>query len=201
MNTVSSETRKYELKARAEAQQATRARIAAAAAALHEEVGIARTTVTDIAKRAGVQRLTVYNHFPDLAALLPACSAHWLAENPMPDLQEALALPDPAERVAELLRLLYGWYRQTEAMQVRVNGERSTVPELDALMREGSDPMQAALADGVAAQFGGSDSVRALAAVAVDFWTWKRLASQRLSDEEAAGVMTETLTALARQPR
>jgi Bacterial regulatory proteins, tetR family len=67
-------------------QQATRARIAAAACALHEEVGVARTTVADMARRAGVQRLTVYNHFPDLHALLPACSAHWLAEHPPPDL-------------------------------------------------------------------------------------------------------------------
>ena len=92
MNTMSTQRRKYELKARAEAQQATRARIAAAAAALHEELGIGKTTVADIARRAGVQRLTVYNHFPDLNALLPACSAHWLAEHPQPDLERAFAL-------------------------------------------------------------------------------------------------------------
>ena len=79
---MSTQKRRYELKARAESQQATRARIAAAAAALHEEVGIAKTTVADIARRAGVQRLTVYNHFPDLNALLPACTAHWLDRAP-----------------------------------------------------------------------------------------------------------------------
>jgi hypothetical protein len=65
VNTVSTQKRRYELKARAEAQQATRERIAAAAVALHQDVGIAKTTVADIARRAGVQRLTVYNHFPD----------------------------------------------------------------------------------------------------------------------------------------
>src|ERR687885_554730 len=86
LNTMSTQKRKYELKARAESQQATRARIAAAAAALHQEVGVAKTTVADIARRAGVQRLTVYNHFADLDALLPACSAHWLGEHPLPDL-------------------------------------------------------------------------------------------------------------------
>src|SRR5262245_41277160 len=58
LNTVSSQKRRYELKARADAQEATRARIAAAAASLHQEVGIAKTTVADIARRAGVQRLT-----------------------------------------------------------------------------------------------------------------------------------------------
>src|SRR5919201_215451 len=96
---MSTQKRKYELKSRAESQQATRDRIAAAAAALHEEVGIAKTTVADIARRAGVQRLTVYNHFPDLAALLPACSAHWLAEHPPPDMESVSALEDPAQRL------------------------------------------------------------------------------------------------------
>ena len=51
LNTMSTQKRRYELKARAEAQQATRARIAAAAAALHEEVGVGKTTVADIARR------------------------------------------------------------------------------------------------------------------------------------------------------
>src|SRR6185436_12500648 len=96
---MSTQKRRYELKARAASQEATRERIAAAAAALHEEIGVAQTTVADIARRAGVQRLTVYNHFPDLDALLPACSAHWLAEHPQPDLGSAFALEDPAERL------------------------------------------------------------------------------------------------------
>ena len=113
MNTVSSKKRRYELKARAEAQQATRARIAAAAASLHEEVGVAQTTVADIARRAGVQRLTVYNHFADLDALLPACTAHYLAEHPRPDLAPLLALPDPEERLRAALTALYGWYRES----------------------------------------------------------------------------------------
>src|SRR3954469_10437875 len=116
MNTVSSEKRKYEMKARAEAQEATRARIAAAASELHGEVGPARTTVADIARRAGVQRLTVYNHFPDLAALLPACTAHWLDEHPMPDLSPAFAQPEPVHRLRVALRLLYAWYRETAPM-------------------------------------------------------------------------------------
>ena len=41
MNTVSSQTRKYELKARAESQRETRDTIAGAAAELHEELGVA----------------------------------------------------------------------------------------------------------------------------------------------------------------
>jgi AcrR family transcriptional regulator len=194
MNAMSTEKRKYQLKARAEAQQATRERIAAAAAALHEEVGVARTTVADIARRAGVQRLTVYNHFPDLAALLPACSAHWLAEHPQPDLGPAFAREDPADRLRAALTALYGWYRETAPMQRRVFGERATVPQLEAWMASSTDPMLARLADALAAGFEGSEA-RPLVAVALDFWTWQRLAAQELSDAAAAEVMTHAVGA------
>src|ERR671932_1930731 len=136
MNAMSTQKRRYELKARAEAQQATRAKIAAAAAALHQEVGIARTTVADIARRAGVQRLTVYNHFPDLEALFPACTAHWMDAHPLPDLAPAFALEDPAERLRAALTAFYGWYRDAAPMQRHVLGERAAVPELDAWLAE-----------------------------------------------------------------
>jgi AcrR family transcriptional regulator len=186
---MSTQKRKYELKARAEAQQATRARIAAAASALHEEVGVGKTTVADIARRAGVQRLTVYNHFPDLNALLPACSAHWLAEHPQPDLEPAFALEDPAERLRAVLTALYGWYRENAAMQRRVLGERATVPELDAWLARSSDPMLAGLAEGLSAGFDRPDAP-ALVALALDFWTWRRLEREGLDDAAAAALMT-----------
>jgi AcrR family transcriptional regulator len=189
MNAMSTQKRKYELKARAESQQATRDRIAAAAASLHEEVGIARTTVADIARRAGVQRVTVYNHFPDLAALLPACTAHWLTEHPLPDLSPAFALDDPAERLRTALTALYGWYRETAPMQRRVFGERATLPELDAFVAQSSDPMLAELAAGLSTGFDRPDG-RALVAVALDFWTWQRLDREGLDDAQAAALMT-----------
>jgi AcrR family transcriptional regulator len=190
---MSTQTRKYELKARAEAQQATRARIAAAAAGLHEEVGIVKTTVADIARRAGVQRLTVYNHFPDLHALLPACTAHWLTEHPQPDLAAALALEDPAERVHAVLLPLYAWYRETAPTQLRVLGERATVPELDAWLARSSDPMLAELAASLSAGFDRPDA-EALVAVALDFWTWRRLERQGLDDAAAAALMTRVVS-------
>ena len=96
---MSIQTRKYELKARAESQRETRDRIARATAELHEEKGVAQTTVAEIARRAGVTRLTVYNHFADLSELLPACAAHYERLHPMPDLGGALALAEPGERV------------------------------------------------------------------------------------------------------
>src|SRR5436853_135621 len=110
---MSSETRKYALKARAEKQAETRQRIVEATAALHTEVGPAQTTVAEIARRAGVQRLTVYNNFPDEKELFEACGAYWLAENPPPDPTAALAIRNPAERLRAVLVPRYSWYRYT----------------------------------------------------------------------------------------
>ena len=45
MNTMSTKIRKYELKARAESQRETRDRIARVTSELHEEKGVAQTTV------------------------------------------------------------------------------------------------------------------------------------------------------------
>ncbi|MBV8944057.1 MAG: helix-turn-helix transcriptional regulator, partial [Solirubrobacterales bacterium] len=69
---MSSEKRRYQLKARAESQRQTRERIVRATMELHREVGPAQTTIAEIARRAGVQRLTVYNHFPEEAELFEA---------------------------------------------------------------------------------------------------------------------------------
>src|SRR5689334_18514214 len=99
MNTMSTRMRKYELKARAESQRETRDRIAKVTAELHEEKGVAQTTVAEIARRAGVTRLTVYNHFADLSELLPACAAHYERLHPAPDFSSALAQPEAGDRV------------------------------------------------------------------------------------------------------
>lgn len=188
MNAMSTETRKYELKARAESQRETRERIAKAAAELHEQQGVAATTVAEVARRAGVSRLTVYNHFADLSELIPACSAHYLAQHPFPDLEDALALEDPAGRVHAVLARIYGWYRETEPMFGKLFGDRATVPELDRFMEQEIDRVQAGLADELAAPF---PERRPLLRLALDFWTWRRLSTEGLDDVEAAGVMAE----------
>ena len=139
---MSIQKRKYELRARAERQRDTRRRIAAAAAELHEEVGPARTTVAEIARRAGVQRLTVYKNFPDEYELFAACQRHFLAENPPPDPTEALAIADAGERLDAVLRPLYRWYRRTERMSANVRRDRAIVPALDALWRARRTPGQ-----------------------------------------------------------
>jgi AcrR family transcriptional regulator len=189
---MSTQTRKYELKARAESQRETRDRIARSAAALHEEKGVAQTTVADIARRAGVTRLTVYNHFADLSELIPACSAHYETQHPLPDFGAALELDDPRERARGVLSLLYGWYRETETMFGKLFADRSSVPELDRFLAANIDRVQQQLAAGIA-RGQRAKRVKALSGVAVDFWTWRRLDQEGLQPAAAADVMAAAI--------
>jgi AcrR family transcriptional regulator len=198
---MSNQMRKYELKARAVSQQETRERITKAAAELHEELGVARTTVAEIARRAEVQRLTVYNHFSELSDLLPACAAHYASRHPFPDLEGAFALADPAKRLCSALRALYLWYRQTESMMGKLFADRSSVPALDDFMKANFDREVAELAAALAGGFGArgrrAERVRALTAVAVDFATWRRLDREGLDDAPAAKLMSEAVAAVS----
>lgn len=196
---MSTETRKYELKARAESQRETRDGIARAAAELHEEKGVARTSVAEIARRAGVTRVTVYNHFADLSELIPACSAHYGALHPLPDLGAVLAREDPGERVRGALALLYGWYRETEPMFGKLFSDRASVPELDRFMDQDIDRMQADLADDLAAAFAvrgkRAKNLTALVRLSLDFWTWRRFDNEGLDDKAAADLMAAAVVA------
>lgn len=189
--------RPYELKERARKQEETRRRIAEAAAELHEEVGPARTTVTEIAKRAGVQRLTVYKHFPTEIELFRGCSAHYLSQHPPPDLSAALAEQDPERRVRETLTLLYGWFRETEPMTAKIERDRLLIPALDEQVAADVEPLLEWVAGELNAGFGGqgarSGRLAAMIAVAMDFWTWRRLKETGLDDGAAARLMGDSV--------
>ena len=191
--------RKYELKARAESQRETRERIAKVTTELHEERGVAHTTVAEIARRAGVTRLTVYNHFADLSELLPACAAHYERLHPTPDFATALAQSDPGARVRDALGRLYGWYRETEPMFGKLFSDRASVPELDRFLEQNIDRTLANLANDLKAGFAvrgrRADRLHALVRVALDFWTWRRLTREGLVDEDAADLMTAAVAA------
>jgi AcrR family transcriptional regulator len=203
MNAMSSQNRKYELRARAEKQAETRRRIVEATAALHEEVGPARTTVAEIARRAGVQRLTVYNNFPNEAELFDACGQHSMAKNPPPDPSAALAIGDPAERLRAALQPLYVWYRKNARSTENLQRDRLVMPALDAVMRIRMDQSLGNLANNLAAGFApaarSAKGLRAAVALALDFWTWRRLAGEGMSDDDAAALMESAVKAVARE--
>src|SRR5215467_4371132 len=97
-------TRAYQKKKRAEGEAETRRRIVEATVALHTSVGPARTTISAIATKAGVQRHTVYAHFPEEGTLFAACTSHWASLHPFPPAEHWEAAADPVERLAVALR-------------------------------------------------------------------------------------------------
>ncbi len=131
------EKRRYELKRRAEGVAETRRRITEATVGLHLEVGPAATQISEIARRAGVGRVTVYSHFPDDASLFGACSAHWRALHPAPDPSAWAAIDDPGERLRAALGALYAWYRETAPMTANVLRDAESLPALKAIVEGG----------------------------------------------------------------
>lgn len=198
---MSSQTRKYALKARAEKQAETRRRIVEATSALHAELGPARTTVAEIARRAGVQRLTVYNNFPDEKDLFAACGDHSLTQNPPPDPSAALTIDDPAERLRAVLGPIYLWYRKAGQARENLERDRLVVPALDAVMRIRVDTRLTTVTDALASAFTpqarSAKRLRAVIALALDYWTWRRLAAEGMSDDDAAYLMVTAVTAVA----
>lgn len=195
------EKRRYELRRRAERQDETRRRIVEATVALHQEVGPARTTISAIARRAGVQRLTVYRHFPEERDLLAACQQHFLASHPIPDPTPLSRIDDPAARLRLALEALYAYYRATEAMTAHVMRDAPLLPALGELLEE--LPRYFAAARGLLARgwnVGGADRDLVEAAIghALEFETWRSLTRrQGLTDGQAAALMTRLVACLA----
>lgn len=184
MNTVSTQKRKYRLQARADRQQETRERIVAATMGLHRKVGPAKTTIADIARNAGVQRLTVYNHFPTLGDLLGACQGHFLGLHPVPDLTPGVPRERARARLESALTDLYVWYRANQQMTRHIRNDRNVVPELDALLRRTLDLALDGTADAYAKLLGAS--TRPLIRVALEFRTWELLADTGMADAAIA---------------
>ncbi len=185
--------RKYEKKRRAEAEAQTRLRITESAVKLHGTRGPAQTTMSAVAEHAGVRRSTLYRHFPDEAALFGACSAHWAAENPPPDIGRWARIEDPGERLEKALAELYPYYRQTEEMLDKLLRDAPTVPIIDGLM----GGFRAFLAEAVKTLMRGrglrgnaAKRTRAAIGHALAFRTWQDLTGpQGLDDDQAAQLM------------
>ena len=198
---MSSDRGRYQLKARAIRQEETRQRIVAATSKLHEEVGPARTSVAEIARRAGVERLTVYNNFPDVRDLLGACQAHFLASHPPPALGPDGTGRSQLTRLEEVLCDLYGWYRANQSMERNVHRDRHLVRQLDELMRDHADRAFVSAARGYARALATSQvrrkSIERLVAVAMEFGTWDLLAVGGAGDGEIARLFAQAVGSAA----
>jgi AcrR family transcriptional regulator len=191
---MSNEKRPYKMKRRAELEEQTRRRITESAVALHGTLGPARTSVSAVAEHAGVRRSTVYRHFSDEEALFGACSAHWAAEHPLPDIESWAQIAAADERLETALGEMYAFYREGEEMLANLLHDRELLPLVDQLMGA-YDMFMAAAAETLLAGRGlrGKAKARTRAAIghALEFSTWRSLArGQGLDDPEAAGLMS-----------
>ena len=199
------EKRRYELKKRAEQLEETRRRITEATVELHRTIGPAATQISEVARRAGVQRVTVYNHFPDEASLLAACSAHWRSLHPAPDLDAWRAIDEPGRRLRHGLEELYAWYRETEPMTANVLRDAELMPALGAIIRRGLGRYLAearrVLVEPLPVRGRRRERVETAARAAIDFHVWRTL--RGLGDREAAELaagLVELAATRRRQP-
>lgn len=177
-------TRTYTLKKRAEQQAETRQRIVEAAVELHGTVGPARTTLSMIAERAGVQRHTLYAHFPDERSIFLACSGHVYERDPLPDVGPWRTIADPGERLRAGLTAIYGWYERNAdllACVLRDAEHHALVQEINALRVA---PVRAAWNEVLGAGLGPKQ--RALLALALSFYTWRTLVRQAGMEQDAS---------------
>jgi AcrR family transcriptional regulator len=190
----------YRLKARADRQAAVRLRITKATVDLHSTVGPARTTISAVAQQAGVDRLTVYRHFPTRRELFEACSSHARQLHPMPDLEIWAGIQDPEGRFEAALATLYAYYEDNEGLLRNVLRDA----EIEPLVYELSAPRRAYLARvadllSTGWQARGRRRTILLGAVAhaLEFFTWSSLVRGRgLTSSEAADVMLAAVRCL-----
>lgn len=182
--------RPYRQKRRAQSRKETRQRIVEATVALHETLGIARTSVTRIAERAGVGRLTVYRHFPDELALTRACSGLYFERNPLPDPGPWKAVADPTRRLKKALRECYAYHRRTEEMIRRALADVADSPIM-APYHEHWRRAANVVASAWPLRGRRRKLLRAAIGHALVFPTWSSLTrDQGLTDEQAVELMS-----------
>lgn len=196
---MSDQKRKYEKKARAEAEAQTRRRITESAVELHGSLGPANTSMSAVAEHAGVRRSTLYRHFHDERALFGACSAHWGAENPPPDMGVWAEIDDPDERLAAALSDLYAYYRRAGGMIDKLLRDEQTVPVVAEQFAPYHQFLAGAtdlLASGRSLRGNAAKRTRAAIGHALAFRTWQDLTgTQGLDDREAAKLMLDLIAA------
>jgi len=188
--------RPYRMGRRREQLDATRRRIAEAAFELHATVGPAQTSVSAVAERAGVQRHTVYHHFPDLGSLFRACTEHGMQVTRTPEAAPWRAIENPSVRLREALGELYAYYRanarllgnivRDAQLMADVGGSEAFVDRMTELFF--------ALADGWTGDAATQRLQMAAIGHAMAYETWRSLTEKGLSDAEAGELMVRLVT-------
>ncbi len=198
------EKRPYQMKARAELQQRTRQRITESAVELHGTLGPSRTSLSAVAKHAGVRRSTLYRHFPDEAALFVACSSHWRSQHPLPDLDAWAAVSDPGERLRTALTEIYAYYAEAELMLTNLLRDLDVVEAVARQFAGFLSYMEAGrqtLMIGRRKRGRGARQVRAALGHGLAFTTWRSLVREQGCAAHDAVDMMCSLVGIAERPR
>ena len=186
--------RPYRMAERAKSQEETRQRIVEATMHLHEELGPRATTISAIADKAGVQRLTVYRHFPDETAVFQACTAHWLSLNPPPDPKDWAVIDNPREGLKAALTAFYRYYAGTRRMWSASFRDVAEVPALREPMKQFAG-FVAGIGDDLTAAFHpGKQEGRRIAATlqhALTFPTWADLDARGVNDADKVALVMD----------
>lgn len=183
-------TRSYTQRKRAADREETRLRIVEATMALHEEIGPSATTISSIAQRAGVQRLTVYRHFPDETAVFEACTSHWIELNPRPDPAGWTSCEAGHGQARAALLAYYRYYRETQRMWRAAIRDEAKVPALQGPMESFRGQLDE-LGEGLGKGFEGAGGALPATTLrhALAFTTWASLEAQGLGDEAKADLV------------
>ena len=196
--TTETPKRRYEKRARAANEQATRMRIIVAAIELHGSIGPAQTSISAIAERANVRRATVYRHFPDERTLFLGCSGTFEERNPSPEPASWASIPDPEARLTAALDAMYTWYERVEPMLTALMRDIDKVPmvkELQAGRFAYLESVEDGLAQGWGTRGKAAKRLRATIGLALDFLAWRTLHERGLSRADAIDVMSAAVRA------
>ena len=156
-------------------------------------VGPARTTVSAIAEQAGVERLTVYRHFPREDELFTACVTHGWERFPPPDHRAWAEIRDPEERLRTALSEQYAYYGAAGDALLVIVRDFPRVPSLAALNAPYFakwDEMRCVLARGWNRRGRRRRALMTAIAHGLELSTWESLVRrQALSDEDAVALV------------
>ncbi len=185
-------TRTYTLKKRAEKQAETRLRIAEATLELHSTVGPANTTFSMVAERAGVQRHTLYAHFPDEMSLFMACSGLLEDRDPPPSAEPWRSIEDRDERLRAGLAAIYTWFERNASLLACVLRDAEFHPQTREVAELRFGPFIAAYHEVLGAKL--NTKQRAMLHLALSFFTWRALVQEAgLKTGAAVKAMVQTI--------
>lgn len=192
--------RTYTLKRRAEQQAETRRRIVEAAVELHSSIGPALTNLSMVAEKAGVQRHTLYAHFPNERSLFLACSGLVFDRDPLPAADPWRTIEDPRQRLRVGLRAIYDWYDRNATLTACVLRDA----EYHQLTREINELRAGAPMASYREVLGAKLNVRqrVLLQLALSFFTWRTLVSEAgMKQSSAVGLMVQAIAAAGEEIR